>query len=152
MLGEFQGAEQQRLELRPIAREWTEQPRIVRTVGPETRGRLLHRAFDNYGRAIIKRMREGRIGLNEGEAVLGKRQRAEKRGRERERYHCSANIVDKSGPREFRRTHTSADSWLGFEDQHRLPSLRERYRCRKPIGSRTNYHGIELAFRMRHAH
>ena len=72
MLGKFQGTQYQRLELRPIARERTEQPRIARAVGPEARGRLFHRTFDNYGRAIIKRMREGRIGLNKGEAVLGK--------------------------------------------------------------------------------
>jgi hypothetical protein len=42
-------------------------------------------------------MRERSIGLNEGEPMLGKWQRAEKGGRKRERHYSSANIVDESG-------------------------------------------------------
>lgn len=75
-------------------------------------------------------MRERRIRLNEGEPMLGKWQRAEKGRSKGERHDGCAHIVDKSGQRELRRTHTAADSWLGFEDQHRLPGLRERYRRR----------------------
>ena len=112
---------------------------------------MLHRAFDDYRRTIIKRVREWRIGLNKRQSMLSERQRAEKRRGKRERHHRSANIMDKSRQREFRRTHPAANGWLGFEDQHRLPGLCERNRRRETVGPRTNDYGIELALRGRHS-
>ena len=150
MRGDFQRAKQQGFEFSPIARQRTEQPRVVRTIAPEASSRLLHGAFDNYRRAIIKRVREWRIGLNKCEPVLSERQRAEKWRSKRERHNSSTNIVHESGQGEFRRTHPTADGWLGFEDQHRLPGFCKRDGRREAVGPRTNDYGIDLAFRGRH--
>ena len=118
MRGELQCAKQQWFEFGPIARQWTEQPRVARTVPTEASHCLLHRAFDDYRRTVIKRVREWRIGLNKREPVLSEWQRAKKGRSKRERHNRSANIMNKSRQCEFRRTHPAANGWLGFEDQH----------------------------------
>ena len=94
---DYNGAQQEGFEFGPIARQWTEQLHVARTISPEASCCLLNRTFEDHSRTVIKRMREGSIGLNEGESVPRERKRAKKRRRKRERHHRSANILDKSG-------------------------------------------------------
>jgi hypothetical protein len=95
-------------------------------------------------------VREWHVGLNKCEPVLSQRQRAEKGRSKRERHNRSADIMHESGQREVRRTHSAANGWFGFEDQHRLPGFCKRDGRREAVGPRTNDYGIELAFRGRH--
>src|SRR5579864_1882236 len=97
MFWKFQGAQQDGFEFGPIARQWTEQPRVARTISLESSCCQINRAFEDHSRTVIKRVCEWHIGLDKRESVLRERQRTKKRRREREWHHRSANILDKSG-------------------------------------------------------
>lgn len=83
--------------------ERLEQAAVGSGVGAEAACRLFDRALQHHRRAVLERVGERRLRLHQLEAVLGQRQAAQERGRERKRMDGRAGVVREARQRELLR-------------------------------------------------
>ena len=93
MARESQRAQDVDAELVPGPHERVEQLAVGCRVGPETVGRSLDRAFHDYGRAVIERVRQRCGRMDPFQAMVGQRQRGKEGRARRQRMDRRADVV-----------------------------------------------------------
>ena len=142
--GQAQGAEEVVDELLPAGCERPHERAIgvavavAVAVAVEAVGRLVDRTVQRDRRAVVERMRDRDLGVGEREPVLGQRQAAQERRRERERVDGGAHVVAESGQGQLRAAEAAADRRRGLEHEHRAARLGERDRRRQAIRPRAD--------------
>ena len=91
-------------------------------------------AFKQGRPAVVERMGEGCVGMDQDEAVVGQRQRLQERRGERERVHGRANVVLESGQSQLGGAGASSDRRGGLDDQEHRPARARVMAAARPLG------------------
>jgi hypothetical protein len=128
-------------ELVGVAYERLHEPPVRGVTG------CLDGALEDGGVAAVERMRERHARMHELEPVLGERQPAQKRGRERQRVHRGAGVVHEARERQLFGAAAPADGPRPLEDGHPPAGPGQHDGGRETVRARPDYDGVRRGLR-----
>ena len=136
------GAEQKRHEPVVLPDERLDQLPVGRPVRSEPGGRRLDRPLERDSGSVVQRMREERIGVDELQSVLRKRQLSEERRSGRRRMDRGTDVVHESGLGQLCRAGPSSNGLRALDDQRRAACARHRDRRGETVRARSDDDGV----------
>ena len=112
---------------------------------PEAHRRRLDRSFHDDRGAIVERMRERRLRVHEGHAVIGERQRREERRRLRQCVNRGAHVVRDAGLGEFSRSNAAADRRFRLVEADAKACPCQRDRGRQAVRAGADHDSVEVS-------
>ena len=104
-------------------------------------GRAIDGTLQQYRGAILQGVSQRSVRVHPLETVLGQRKPLEARRAHGQGMHGGADIVDKSGQRQFGRSRAAADGWRAFVHGDRVIRARQHDGGGKAIRSGPDDHG-----------
>ena len=126
----------------PVPDGRAQQAAVGLGIAPESGCGLRDGAVEGDGRPVVERVRERDLGVREGEAVGGQRQRAQEGGRQRERVDRRAHVVPESRQRQLGRPRPAADRLRRLQHAHRAAGLCERDRGGQAVRAGADHDGV----------
>ena len=131
-------------------------PADVPRPGPAVLAQALHRVVDrpveHAGAAIVERVHEGDVGMDQLEAVSPEVGRLEERRHRGQRVDRRAHVVDEARQGERRAAGPATDGVGALEDEHGTARRRARDRGGQPVRTGAHHDDVDHVLTLRCAH